>query len=116
LEHVQANPTAGVFCYTGQNLGPENYSASMDLYHGNETYFDLWLCGMVAKDKIHQQDRAHQTTEISLPGHYWDDENNPNSSNGGPSETTIFMYDKCGGSKSSDLKTYEQPSVETQIH
>jgi hypothetical protein len=41
---------------------------------------------------------AQQTTEISLPGHNWGDENNPNSSNGGPSGTTIFIYDKCGGS------------------
>jgi len=71
---------------------------------------------MVAKDKIHQQDRAQQTTEISLPGHNWGDKNNPNSGNGGPSGTTIFIYDKCDGSRSSDLQTYVQPSVETQIH
>jgi len=88
----------------------------MDLHYGNQTHFDLWLHGMVAKGKIHQQARAQQTTEISLPGHKRGDENNPNSSNGGPSGTTIFIYDKCGGSKSSDLQIYVQPSVEAQIH
>jgi len=88
----------------------------MDLHHGNKTHFDLWFHGMAAKGKIHQQDTAQQTTEISLPGRKWDEDNNPNSSNGGPSGTTVFIYDKCGGTKSSDLQIYVQPSVETQIH
>jgi hypothetical protein len=50
---------------------------------------------MVAKGKINQEDRAQQTTEISLPGHNWGDENNHNSSNGGPSGTTIFIYNRA---------------------
>lgn len=88
----------------------------MDLHRGNQTHSDLWLHGMLAKGKIHQQDRAQQTTQISLPGHNWGDEKNRNSSNEGPSGTTVFTYDKCGGGKSSDPQTYVQPSAETQIH
>jgi len=63
----------------------------VDLQHGNQTHFDLWLHGIVAKAKIQQQDSTQQTTEMSLPGHNWGDENNPNSSNGGPSGTNIFI-------------------------
>lgn len=63
-----------------------------------------------------QQNGTQWTAEISLSGHNWGNENNPNSSNGGSSGTSASTCDNWGGGQSSNLQTYVQPSVETQIH
>jgi hypothetical protein len=87
----------------------------MDLHHGNQTHFDLWLHGKVAKGKIHQQDRDQQTIEISLPGHNWGDENNSTAAKEVHLELSSLHVIDVVEAKAA-IKTYVQPSVETQNH